>query len=172
MGKTTPQWQSTSGGIRKVQIFTLKHEGFKLHTRYPNLQILHKRDEPPKTPDFENLWRIHPGSTIELQETYDPLLKGSCTASLNLKTSTKHQVEKCVNHWWRGPLTHHEPPAREARTSWDAPWGLRHWQEPLLQSQATFQTHCTKTRQGHYQKKKNYRTIFLMNTDAKVLDKY
>ena len=74
-----------SGGITKVWIFSLRNEGFELHIRRPDPQILHRTSQFSKHMALKTTREY----IQQLQGIENPLLKGSHIDSLNLKTSAK-----------------------------------------------------------------------------------
>ena len=106
------------------------------HIKHLNLLILYWIDEP--------LEHLTPKTNREYaQENYrnagkrKPALKGLVCILTWPENMQKHQIEKDQDHRWRGPTYYSWSIYWKGRNQVRCGQGLRHWQDPLLQSQST-----------------------------------
>ena len=90
------------GEISKIQDCSLRWGGSEFHQKHPKSPNLPRKDKPPKWLTLENQWVLLSGKT-ELCREWRICLKGSCTNSLTLGPSTKHQFENHLDYSERRP---------------------------------------------------------------------
>ena len=122
-------WTTKVEGKLQQQRSSLRSGESDPQIRLPSLGVLYKEYEPPKC------WALKTsGAYVQESQTavenWDSTLKGHMQKLTHFESQCRGSSLKGATCWsWR-----------EVGGSWNAPWGLRFWQQPFLWSHSTLQT--------------------------------